>query len=191
MSGVELSLLGSLPQAAVQRLLDALERSCGPGSDWNMLETMMRLDKSPDVHVRWMLGRTTMELAQYTPLRVTARSDGTGLKNSLEQVQCWQLTSVREGLAEHLKTLGQVGYQRKCAAFHRGKLFTWGKAIVTVSQVFVPGSSNPADFTKRLLTHDWCVKAVIVCAATNQAEEAAAVLMGIQHVLRDRVALFK
>jgi hypothetical protein len=174
--------------------MDGLERSCGPGRDWELLETTMTLDKAPDAKVRWIVNRTTIEIVQLGPtLRAgaAARPDGSGVRPALEQVQSRQVVRVPEAPAEHIKTLVQAGYQKKFALFHRGKQFVWGKASVFVSQVFVPSPTNTADFTRRQLAQEWCVRAVVYCAAASEAEEAAATLVGIQHVLRDRVALFK
>ena len=188
----ELSLMGAVPQAGVQRVMDGLERSCGPGKDWQMLESTMKLDKAPDAKVRWVVDRTTVEMAQLgPPLRATSRQDGSGVRPALEQVLSRQVVRVPEAPAEHIKTLLQAGYQKKFALFHRGKQFVWGKAVVSVSQVFVPSATNEADLTRRQLTQDWCVSVVIHCAAASEAEEAAAQLVAIQSTLRDRVALFK
>jgi hypothetical protein len=43
---MEMSLFGSVASGKLESVLDALERSCGPPSDWSLLETTFSLEKT-------------------------------------------------------------------------------------------------------------------------------------------------
>ncbi len=53
--------------------------------------------------------------------------------------------------------LAQTGFLKKYAVYFRGKRFLWGKAEVTVCQVYAPApiATSANDFTRRLLSPDW------------------------------------
>ena len=142
-------------------------------------------DDNAEVRVRYTKGVGEMVQRGAAP-RVTSRP---GEASNLEQVCCRPVVRVPNLVVDQLRVLTQTGFQRKCISYQRGKRFSWGKCEVTVGQVFCAGPT-PAEYTKRLLSPDWLVTATLLSTSEGM-EDAAAVLLNIRDVLRDRVALFK
>ena len=85
----------------------------------------------------------------------------------------------------------------------------WGKAVVTVCQLFAPAptAASAADFTKRLISPEWFEKkrkllfpfvmffsrlvSATIYSGSADCEDAAAVLVGIKNLLSGRVDLHK
>lgn len=115
---MEMSLMGTVTAAKLPRLLDGLERSCGPGASWDLLETTFALE-GKELKVRWTPGENTMQIAHVTPpVRVTSRPDGQ--MRAMEQVLCRPLKVVSDGGSEHLKVLTHTGFQKKFVVYQRG-----------------------------------------------------------------------
>ena len=122
------------------------------------------------------------------PIRVTSRADQAA--NPLESVQCRPVHVVREAAHQHLEVLKKAGYETKFFTYQEGTLYRWGKAVITVSRLYLPESTKMADCKKNPVTDDWLVE-VTMLTTSDAAEDAARTLLHIQNVLSERIALVK
>lgn len=186
---MEVSLLGAVKEGpALERLLDGLERSCGAGTAFALVETTLGQAKQSEVKCRYVVGGRSMEFAQYgQPVKVTSRP---GMIAVLEGVRHRPVTRLVGGNAQ-VMSLRQAGYEAQRLTYYKGKQFAWGRATVRVARVFAPVSQAALE-EHPVAPGTWLVTVTADATLdTSSADEAAAHLLMIQAALQDRVTLVK